>query len=84
MDLSKKQIGQISYPLHQDDRGRFSYPELLELIFGPQEWQELQKRHNLSGKNLKSSIDGSKGNKIQFSDNFKMMIEYFHGELLTA
>lgn len=55
MELTKKQIGQISYPLHQDDQGRFSYPELLELIFGHQKWPELQKKFGLTGTHLQTS-----------------------------
>ena len=59
MELTKKQIGQISYPLHQDAQGRFSYPELLELIFGHEEWPELQRKFGLTGTHLQTSSGGA-------------------------
>ena len=34
MKLSKKQVAQATYSLHQDQQGRFSYPELIELTCG--------------------------------------------------
>lgn len=34
MALKPKQIGQMSHPLHQDAYGRFSYPELIDHVFG--------------------------------------------------
>jgi len=42
MDLSKKQVGIATYSLHQDVKGRYSYPELIELIFGRQKWVDVK------------------------------------------
>ena len=44
--LNKKQVAQVTYPLHQKD-GSYSWPELIELMFGKQEWLDLKVRNNL-------------------------------------
>ena len=59
MMLSKKQIGQVTYPLHQDGNGRFSYPELIELVFGKQKWLDLRTQYGLKGKSMESKVDGA-------------------------
>ena len=46
--LNKKQVAQITYPLHQKN-GSYSWPELIELMFGKQEWLDLKSRSGLQG-----------------------------------
>lgn len=45
--LIKKQVAQITYPLHQKD-GSYCWPELIELMFGKEEWINLKSRNNLT------------------------------------
>ena len=49
MDVTKKQVGQATYPLHQDSHGKFSYPELINHIFGKKEWEKVKAIHGLHG-----------------------------------
>jgi hypothetical protein len=56
MDLTKKQVGQAIYSLHQDSSKRYSWPELIELIFGKKMWQEIKMRYKLY--QMKSMVGG--------------------------
>ena len=59
MNLTKKQVGQATYPLHQDSASRFSYPELVEHIFGKKQWEKVKLIHGLSGSAMDSKAAGA-------------------------
>jgi hypothetical protein len=47
LDFTKKQVGQVIYPLHQDIMKRYCWPELIELIFGKKQWKSIKFRYKL-------------------------------------
>ena len=47
MILKKKQIGQLTYALHQDLDGAFSFPELVEYLLGKDYWIKMVKLYGL-------------------------------------
>jgi len=47
ISLKPKQIGQITFGLHQDFEKNFSWPELIELMFGEHKWIETKLRYDL-------------------------------------
>ena len=79
--LNKKQVAQITYPLHQKD-GAYIWPELIELMFGKQEWLDLKYKFNL--KNMYSLTEQEdevmKGSMI--GEKMQKVIEYHYTALL--
>lgn len=86
MNLSKKQVGQATYPLHQDKGGRFSYPELVEHIFGKKEWEKVKLVHGLSGVAMDGKAAGAKAEepRLEVSKNLLLEAELKYQDLLQA
>lgn len=86
MKLTKKQVAQATYPLHQDREGRFSYPELVEYIFGRKEWERVKQTFGLSGGNMdgKSTSGLADELRLELSPKLLLEIEHKYNDLLEA
>ncbi len=72
MGLSKKQVGQITYPLHQSLNGNFYYPELILLLYGEARWENVKLTHGLDLKVGKIQTGKREtGQEIRISPSFK-------------
>ena len=75
MMLNPKQVGQATFPLHQDASGRFSYAELIELVLGREKWLDVKREYGLKGKNMESQVHGagfSSGGHIRLSARLRL------------
>lgn len=81
MELTKKQIGQLTYCLHQSYDGNFSYPELFELLFGQDEWKDIQRRYKLRGRSMVSMVeleDKQRQMDLFISEELQYQLEYLY------
>ena len=74
------------HPLHQDGYGRYSYPELIDFIFGHQILQDTLIEHGLS-EVLASSANldaGAKMAKAVISESLHLKFEHRYSDLESA
>jgi len=75
------------YSLHQDFDKNYSYPELVELMFGEKKWNECVQRYGLRGQGMTSFVEGtkkSKGFTGSYTESLKAQLEYMYNEIMES
>lgn len=85
MDLTTKQMSILTYSLHTDIQGKkYSFPELIELIFGQEVWLKAKVDYNLNEKTQNSYVDADtsvKQNRMFYTPGFKACLEFMMEEI---
>lgn len=76
-----------TYSLHQDINSRFSYPELIELIFRRKNWLLIKAKYGLTSEYMESNIYKGEGDEneemgsLHLSKSTLLQIEYLQQKL---
>lgn len=81
--LKNKQVGQVTFPLHQDFDKLYSYPELIEFIFGQKRWLRVMKESGLT--HLVSMVDSNSKksmSRLLYSEQLRFNMEFMYSDIL--